>query len=61
MLFLVGGYVAGKYGKAYMVLDDAMAFDSIKEAIEYADSIGHAYVAQIRSGNKPNIVYETED
>ena len=60
MLFLVGGYRTSKSG-VYMALNDAMAFDCVKEAIEYADNIGHAYVAQIRPGHEPNIVYETED
>ena len=59
-MFLVGRYVVGKSGNVYMVLNEAVTYVSAKDAINYADEIGNAYVAQLRVGYPPNVIYESE-
>jgi hypothetical protein len=62
MLFIVGKFL--EVGdKKYMVLDEAIKFEKsdLKNAVAYADAIGHAYVAMLKDGHVPILVYETDD
>ena len=62
MLFLVGRFKKID-GERFMILNEAIKFEKsdLKEAIAYADGIGHAYVAILKDGNIPILVYETDD
>ena len=61
MLFLVGRFKEVD-GERFMVLDEAIKFEKseLKEAMTYADAIGHAYVALIKDGNIPILIYDTD-
>ena len=59
MLFLVGKFSGSKENR-HMMLDEAISYANLKEAIAYADGIGHAYIALIKDGNIPILVYDTD-
>lgn len=49
----------GAYSKKYTIRD-AKVFDNPVDAVEYAKDLGHAYVVQLKIGQEPNLIYETE-
>lgn len=57
MLFLVGKF---SNGDRHMILDEAISFTNLKEAITYADGIGHSYIAMIKDGYIPILIYDTD-
>lgn len=60
-MFLVGKFLKVN-NRTFMVLDEAIKFKKydLKNAIAYADAIGNAYVALIKDGNIPILVYDTD-
>lgn len=59
MLFLVGKFKEVD-GERFMVLDEAISFTNLREAITYADGIGHAYISMIKDGYIPILIYDTD-
>ena len=60
-MFLVGKFKEVD-GERFMVLNEAITFvkSDLKNAIDYADAIGNAYVAMIENGHVPIAVYDTD-
>ena len=60
-MFLVGKFKEVD-GERFMVLNEAITFvnSDLKNAIDYADTIGNAYVAMIKDGYIPILVYDTD-
>lgn len=60
-MFLVGRFKEVD-GEKFMVLDEAIKFENfdLKNAVAYADAIGHGYVAMLKDGYVPILVYDTD-
>lgn len=59
MLFLVGKFKEFD-GNKYMILDEAIKYTNLREAIAHADTIGHAYIAMLKDGYIPILIYDTD-
>ena len=52
-------HYTGTYSKKYTI-KNAKIFDNSADAVTYAKGLGHAYVVQLKVGQEPNLIYETE-